>query len=162
MLVVAPGLPLAFNTPPGWPVPHIDWVGGHQGWEPPPRWVPVAGAPAAPAGWRFWEKNLPVWDEAFGPAVKSAKRSIWIGWGIFAAGALITAIGFSSTTGGGGYIVFWGAIIFGPIQAIRAMIRLRNIETAAMAHIRASAPAVKAEIDQLAYQEYLRLHGRAE
>lgn len=37
-------------------------------------------------------------------------------------GIIATAIGYSSASGGGGYMVFYGAIIFGAIQFFRGVI----------------------------------------
>jgi hypothetical protein len=45
--VSPPSTPLAFNAPPGWPVPPAGWS-PPQGWRADPSWPP------APLGWQFW------------------------------------------------------------------------------------------------------------
>lgn len=155
MSVVVSDAPLAFRTPPGWPDPTPEWVAGHQGWVPPKGWVPAPGVQAVPAGWVFWFKNRPAWNALVDPMIASAKRSIWIGLSICALGVLFTSIAYSSTQAGGGYVIFWGAIIWGPIQAIRAIVRLRRIEDTMMKVIAMDAPRLKAKLDQTAYHQYL-------
>jgi hypothetical protein len=54
----------------------------------------------------------------------SAKKNMLVGalWCI--GGTVATIIGFSAASGGGTYLVFWGAIIFGAIQFFTGLVQL--------------------------------------
>ncbi len=62
-------------------------------------------------------------------AIRSAKRkagirNIVIGSLWCVGGLVITALTYSMASGGGTYIVTWGAIVFGAVQAIRGLIQV--------------------------------------
>lgn len=50
------------------------------------------------------------------PEDDSGSSDMWIGAVICLAGILITALTYSSASGGGTYVVAWGAIIFGAVR----------------------------------------------
>lgn len=78
----APGPPLRWVPPPGWPSPP-------PGWSPPTGWLPDPGWPAAPAGWQFWQPaagapdppdwGRPQWERPLWPAPRTspAMRLLW-------------------------------------------------------------------------------------
>lgn len=52
---------------------------------------------------------------------KAQKDMLW--GGIWCVGGIaVTAISYSSASGGGGYVVTWGAIIFGGVQFMRGLV----------------------------------------
>jgi hypothetical protein len=67
-------------------------VAEHQGWQPPPKWTPVAGAPRAPRNWVYWEHNAAVWSESSRRFTRAARSTVVAGWILATAGlALVTA-----------------------------------------------------------------------
>ncbi len=149
-------LPLHFNPPPGWPSPTEEWLVGHQGWEPPIGWVPLAGIVAAPQGWVFWTKNPAAWSPLAVSARTGVWKSFWIGAILLVGGIVVTWVGASS---GGAFMVFWGAVLLGAIKMIRAGIQLGRIDAQVMEHVRAVSAGIKEELDRLAYEQYLETHG---
>lgn len=150
-------LPLAFHRPPGWPVPSVDWVAGHLGWEPEPGWVPLPGTPAAPVGWTFWSRNEPAYSSLVRRRTEPAKRLMLLGIALFVVGTLLTWQSFSTPTSGGGLsVIFWGAMAWGPIAVLRAVFVLRTADATVMGRLIADAPLTKAALDRAAYEEYLR------
>jgi hypothetical protein len=150
-------LPLTFQRPPGWPGPSLDWVAGHQGWEPADGWVPLPGTPPAPRGWTFWMRNEPAYSSLVRRRTEPAKRLMLLGAALFVVGTLLTWQSFSTPTSGGGLsVIFWGAMVWGPIAMLRAGFVLRTADSTVMARTIADAPLTKATLDRAAYEEYLR------
>lgn len=58
-------LPLRFNPPDGWRMPHPRWISLNQAFVPPQNWKPYADAPAIPKGWPWWEENGTSWFRYF-------------------------------------------------------------------------------------------------
>lgn len=58
--------------------------------------------------------------ELVGAVKKAAGKSLLIGMAFFIGGFVATGIAYSTTNPGGSYVFFWGAIIWGAIQSIRA------------------------------------------
>lgn len=53
-----------------------------------------------------------------------AGRNIVVGGLWCVGGIVVTALTYSASSGGGRYVVAWGAILFGGIQLIRGLIQL--------------------------------------
>ena len=53
-----------------------------------------------------------------------AKKNIGLGAAWFFGGALITAATYSAATGGGTYVVTWGAIVIGAVQMLAGLVQL--------------------------------------
>jgi hypothetical protein len=51
-----------------------------------------------------------------------ARRNKWIGGAWCAGGIAVTAYTYSAASGGGTYVVAWGAIIFGGWQFVKGLI----------------------------------------
>ena len=149
-------LPLEFQQPPRWPAPTADWVAGHLGWQPEPGWTPTADCPPAPAGWVFWRRHEGAWEEYAHTYTAKARHSIWIGLLVLGTGSIVTSALTVVAAPTGLFIVFWAAMLWGPIQIIRAGRRMDRINAALIENLRENAPKVKLELDRLAYETYLR------
>ncbi|MFC5930634.1 hypothetical protein D6T64_16435 [Cryobacterium melibiosiphilum] len=149
-------LPLEFQQPPRWPAPTGDWVAGHLGWEPAPGWTPTPDCPPAPPGWVFWRRNEGAWEQYAHSYTAPARRSIWIGLLVLALGVIVTTGLYSLSAPIGLFVVFWAAMLWGPILIIRAGRRMDKVNAALMDNLRENAPRVKVELDRLAYEAYLR------
>lgn len=147
-------LPLHFNPPAGWPSPTEEWLVGHQGWEPPIGWVPRAGIVAAPQGWVYWTKNPAVWSPLVQAFRAASWKSFWIGAVLFVGGIVVTLVGAST---GGPFFVFWGAVLWGAIQMIRAGIGLARTDARVMDYVRTVATGNKEKLDRVSYELYLRI-----
>ncbi|WP_168626137.1 MULTISPECIES: hypothetical protein [unclassified Cryobacterium] len=145
-------LPLRFNPPLGWPTPSEEWLVGHLGWEPPVGWIPRQGLIAAPPGWAFWTKNETAWSPLAEAVRAAAWKSFWIGAALFVGGIVITLVGAST---GGPFFVFWGAVLWGAIQMIRAGIGLGRTDTRVMDQVRTVSASNKEELDRIAYQQHV-------
>ncbi|TFD47746.1 hypothetical protein E3T55_14380 [Cryobacterium frigoriphilum] len=151
-------LPLEFQQPPRWTAPTADWVAGHLGWQPAPGWTPTPDCPPAPAGWVFWRRNEGAWEEYAHTYTARARRSIWIGLLVLGTGAIVTSALTAIAAPIGLFIVFWAAMLWGPIQIIHAARSMDTINTALLDNLRENAPRVKIELDRLAYEAYLRAY----
>jgi len=151
-------LPLEFQRPPRWPTPTLDWVAGNQGWEPPAGWTPVPECSPAPPGWVFWTRSEEGWARFAEENLAPAKRSLWIGVGVFVGGLLLTVLGLA-VSHNALFLVFVAAIVAGPILTIRAGSRLKEIDDGLMDRVRALAPQYKHTLQRLAYNKYLRSFG---
>lgn len=49
------------------------------------------------------------------------KAGLWLGGGL-----ILTGVTYSAASGGGAYVVFWGAIVYGAIKLVRALYFLAN------------------------------------
>lgn len=58
-------MPLRFNPPDGWRMPHSRWISLYQAWEPPAGWRPYPEAPEIPPSWPWWEENGTSWFRYF-------------------------------------------------------------------------------------------------
>lgn len=124
---------MQFNPPPGWPTPPPGWMPAAD-WQPDPSW------PAAPDGWQFWVPAAPMPGAvagfapagvpAGGPADRAmvadairadGRKSMLIGGIVAAIGLVITIGSYAAATGGGTYVVTWGAIVFGGLQFFRGV-----------------------------------------
>jgi hypothetical protein len=117
--------------------------------------MPAGALAPAPDAWVFWRKYPPVWDAIIAPAFAPFHRGIWWGVGVFVGGLVATTAGATASASGGVYLVFWGALIFGPIQAVRSAVRWSRANKAAYVFIQAAAADLKREADRLEYQLYL-------
>jgi hypothetical protein len=142
MNVGVPDAPLTFAVPPGWPILSEGWVRAHQGLIPSPGWVPVASTPPAPAGWEWWGRHPQAWPALANPVIARPRRAVCWGVGFLLFGAIATTISYTSGPGGSPVVIFWGAIVFGPVQAITGAVRWRQAISAIMVHIRETAPLV--------------------
>jgi hypothetical protein len=52
----------------------------------------------------------------------AAQRNMWVGGAWCAGGVAVTAYTYTAASGGGTYVVAWGAIIFGGWQFVRGLI----------------------------------------
>lgn len=59
--------------------------------------------------------------EAFNAARGAAQRATWVGLVILVVGIIITWGSYSAANPGGGFVVAWGAIIFGGYRSIRGL-----------------------------------------
>jgi hypothetical protein len=56
---------------------------------------------------------------------------MWIGLAFFVGGVVLTAGGLAASINGG-FLIFWGAIVWGPIQMIRVGLRMKLANEALM------------------------------
>lgn len=56
----------------------------------------------------------------------AAVRNVWIGGLICIVGIVVTAVSYSAASGGGRYVVAWGAVIFGGFRFIRGIVGYVN------------------------------------
>ena len=59
----------------------------------------------------------------------AAKNQMIIGALICIVGIVVTAVTYSAATGGGRYVVAWGAIIFGGFRFIRGLVALNQAKS---------------------------------
>lgn len=117
-----------WHNPPGWPQPSHRWVLEHQGTLPSRGWKPVRDCPNAPVGWVFWTADGPDFNTTFATALSRAQRRVR-NWTIVAiAGVVLSLVSALSGTA----ILFWGATIFGTINAFRSRKALRIQRTQLM------------------------------
>ncbi|WP_167738011.1 hypothetical protein [Cryobacterium sp. MDB2-10] len=76
---------------------------------------------------------------------------------VFLVGVMLTSVGLATaSTSGGTYLIFGGAMVFGPIQIIRGALSVRRTNAALMANLHSNAPLLKLLHDQDAYAKYLK------
>jgi hypothetical protein len=151
--VPATPLPLRFALPPGWPSPSVDWVAANQGWDPPVGWTPVPGVAPAPAGWVWWSRDPVGWRAMAGPVTDSFRNGIVLGAVFFVVGLALTVLPLTLHTSFG--FIFWGAIVFGPINVARNIGALRKSNAAFVTFVRAKASEIRQTLDTSSYSEYL-------
>lgn len=147
---------LRFVPPPGWPSPDEDWTAGHQGWQPRADWVPVAGLPAAPDGWRFWEPNPPVWRSLTDRPRRRAHLSAAIAVVALLIGSILTVRGvLDPAARGTAFVVYPLVALAGVLGLIRYPFELVRItrSTTAVA-VDGAAPEMHRR-DRAAYDQYL-------
>lgn len=149
--------PLRFNSPPGWPQPNSDWQLFNQGWIPPHNWTPVPNVPPAPPTWTFWVKNELAWNELVRVKRAPFVKRFWIWLGVAAAGAVFTAITFQAATSSGSsqYYIFGGAMIFGVIRAIIALIQIATATNGLENEVIRFTQSQRTQLLRAMYQEYL-------
>jgi len=141
-------------------MPTVEWIGGHQAWQPPPGWVPpVPGAVPAADGWVFWSESEVGWPRFARPHLFSAKRSLWLWCAIFVSGVILTGRGAAS--GSGQYAMVWvaigiGVIGTGLIGMGAAAIDLRRIRAGMIDLLRERAHEVQESTDRDDYADYLQ------
>ncbi|SDO27407.1 hypothetical protein SAMN05216368_1147 [Cryobacterium flavum] len=141
-------------------MPTVEWIGGHQAWQPPPGWVPpVLGAVPAPAGWVFWSESEVGWPRFAHRLFFATKRSFWLWCAIFVSGVILTDWG--ATSGIGQYAVVWvaigiGVIGTGVVGMGGAAIDLRKIRAGMIDLLRESAWEVQQSTERDDYQAYLQ------
>jgi len=125
---VAPVLPFRFNAPPGWPQPPASWMAQWAGLDVPPAQTPTGVAPAPP-GWRFWSTVEPAWSQWQAALRARHLRSMWINVAVLAAGLILSIIGLALilTPAGGTALIFWGAVLWGLIGAVRSGSRATRV-----------------------------------
>ena len=65
----------------------------------------------------------PVVDSDLGAAARvAANRNMFVGGLWCVGGIVVTALTYSAASGGGSYVVAWGAIVFGGIQFCRGLL----------------------------------------
>jgi hypothetical protein len=62
---------------------------------------------------------------------EAGRKQVMIGLAIAGVGLLLTVATYSAASSGGGYFIFWGAIIFGLIRAGRGFAMMRRAPTLA-------------------------------
>jgi hypothetical protein len=62
---------------------------------------------------------------------EAGRRQVMIGLAIAGVGLVVTVASYSASSGGGTYLVFWGAIIFGLIRAGRGVAMMSKAKSAA-------------------------------
>lgn len=118
----APAAPAAPTAPAMPPVPTVGQLppmpgvpAGQVAASVAPVPVPVPAA-AQPMG--FGAAGLPV------PFLsRPGAKSMLIGFGIALVGLIATVVTFAVAAPGGGFVVAWGAILFGVIQGIRGLVQ---------------------------------------
>ena len=119
--------PVRFNAPPGWPQPPKDWTAKWMGMNIPASEGPRGAAPA-PSSWRYWDPVEPGWTQ-WRQATRSHHRKwMWINSGIAAVGLVLSLAGFAAAPAGGAFLVFWGAVLFGTIAAVRSASRVAAVD----------------------------------
>ena len=147
-------LPLLFLVPPGWPEPDIHWRASHQGWIIPQGWVPRADVRPAPVGWKFWRKNLPVWNPMVALRRRGPLIRLWVGIGLVALG--FSAFSIQVALGGHFEIVWIFAAIVGLGLVLEAISVISDGQSLVLHDIQESAVEAKRAIDLALYSEYLR------
>ena len=148
----APDAPLRFRNPPGWPHPTPAWVAEHQGWQPPSKWTPVAGAPHAPHNWVFWEHNPGAWSNATRRFTAAARAGAVAGWTLASIGVILSAAAVLTATPWA-MIVAAAIAVVGTIGALAGHVSLRQANKRAyLAVALASRQAARGRAHQ---EEYL-------
>jgi len=146
-------LPLRFHAPEGWPAPRIDWLAANQGWDPPASWVAGPDVPPAPAGWTWWSRDPAGWKAMSSRATASFRNGIIVSTAIFLVAAVLTFLPLALHESFS--IVFWGALIVGPINVARNVGALRRSRASFTTRIRTKASEVRQTIDAASYSSYL-------
>ena len=84
-------LPLRFNPPDGWRIPHPRWISLYQGFQPTSEWKPYPEAPPIPASWPWWEENGTAWYTFFRSLAPLPARALG-NWFSLAALGLFTIV----------------------------------------------------------------------
>lgn len=87
----------------------------------------------------------------------AARRTMLLGIALCLGGVIITVVG--ATSGTSYFLVFWGAIIFGPIMAVRAALAMGRIDEQLVRNVSAVATRFREQDDKTAYGIYLNAHG---
>lgn len=58
--------------------------------------------------------------------LRGARRYIWVGLALALGGAVVTVITYANATGGGTYVIAWGAIVGGVLMLIAGLLNSRN------------------------------------
>jgi len=134
-VVSADGLPFRFLAPFDWPEPPRSWRVQWAGMDIPRSAQPSGYAPAPP-GWVFWEPT-DLRSSAWWQAERSRLlRNTWI-WAAVALLALIVSTWATAQIAErGGYVIFWGAVVFGTVYAIRGAIRYSELGADPWAYVR--------------------------
>jgi hypothetical protein len=77
-----------------------------------------------------------------------------VGIVVFALGVILTLAGYLGSANGGTYIAFVGAIIWGPVVAVRAAIRRRRAEDALMDEVVRTSELINFQRHRTAYLAY--------
>lgn len=117
--------PFRFNPPPGWGTPPAQWVIQWAGLLPPTP----AGFPEPPVGWRFWDALQPDWSAWVNGLATRLKRSILIYLSIAAVALVISVWATVGIASRGGYIILWGAVLYGAIAGFRALAQLNSLRS---------------------------------
>ena len=149
-------LPLAFVVPPGWPEPDIHWRAGHQGFDPDPAWVPRAGVPPRPAGWKLWRKNDAVWNELVARRRRVPLVWLWVGSCLFVGGALACVVQALLGVDLGLWPLIWiGGMLVGFCVIVPSVSELTDAQSRVIRDIRATAPDTERAIAAELYVRYL-------
>ena len=119
-------LPLRFNPPDGWRMPHMRWISLYQGFIPPENWQPFPGAPFIPATWPWWEENGTSWYRFFRDRAPMPSRALgnWFSLGALGLFGLVVspfaAEGWLALTGGALALILlvWG--LRGVVKTLRS------------------------------------------
>ena len=88
------------------------------------RWIAVCG-PSGKKG--FIPRDTPMEDAAQAArGAARAKRNMIVGGAWCGGGIAVTAITYMNASGGGTYVVTWGAIIFGGYQFLKGLLAYMN------------------------------------
>ncbi|MGB3414004.1 MAG: hypothetical protein WBA28_04750 [Microbacteriaceae bacterium] len=147
--------PLRFNKPPHWPTPTVEWEVLNLGWIPPIGWAPLPGVRPAPSEWTFWVHNEPDWTEYAREVRAPYVKKFWIWAGIAILGIVLTTSSLSNTNSGPA-VIFVGAIIFGALRAIIALVMAIASTNDLESKIQASAKIGRELAYQKIYQQYLQ------
>ena len=60
-------------------------------------------------------------DDALKAARSAAQRATWVGLAILVVGIIITWGSYSAANPGGGFVVAWGAVVFGGYRLIKGL-----------------------------------------
>lgn len=147
-------LPLRFNRPPSWPQPSLQWELENIGAPIPAGWVPDASSVPAPRGWVFWVRNGRTWNTWSNEQLSAFNRRAWMHAGIAAGGLILTVAG--AQAGAGGFVVFWGAILFGIVNLVRVLIARQNAKRYLVGMLAVAAAERRLEIARIEYEQYLK------
>jgi len=158
--VTAPAtrLPMRFHLPEGWPEPSIDWLAANQGWDPPAGWTPLPGVDPAPSGWTWWSRDEIGWKAMTSGALRGYRIGIAVSVAVLVVGVALTVITRTKHPDVG--FVFWGALIFAPLNLMFNLGRLRCAVKGFVPFIRNRAADVRQTLDTVTYREHVELFGQ--
>jgi hypothetical protein len=158
LTTAATRLPMRFHLPEGWPAPSIDWLAANQGWDPPEGWTPLPGVDPAPSGWTWWSRDEIGWKAMTGHAVRGYRIGITVSVVVLVLGVALTVITRTKHPDAG--FVFWGALIFAPLNLMFNLGRRRCTVKGFVPFIRNRAADVRQALDTATYREHVELFGQ--
>lgn len=123
-------LPLRFNPPDGWRMPHPLFISLYQGVQFDSDWHPYAEAPPIPPHWPWWEENGTSWYRFFRDRAPMPARSLGNWFSLAALGLFSITVSPFALTGwaiAAGGLVGLAFLILGIRGVLRTMKRQSSL-----------------------------------